>query len=100
MLNIQEKTSESKNLLFIAVNFIVFMFWFSTKAIDIYEFVVLGALYEMFSVFFLLLTFALPVFFIIRWVKNKNSSRIMNLVLLLFSVFNIAFMLCFPFLYT
>ena len=99
MLSIQNKSSKSKYLLFWAVNVIVFMFWLCTKVIDIYKFIVLGALYEMSSVFFLLLTFALPVIFIIRWFKNKRGSGIRHLTLVLFSVFNMVFMMCFPLLY-
>lgn len=74
----------------------LFAYWLVSKFINISENHLAGALYEMSSLLFVVLTIAVPVFIIVYWFKNKailNKKDNIRLSLdLVFAIINIIMM--------
>lgn len=53
------------------ISVILLLYWFMTKTINIYDYAVLGAIYELTSLLAVAATFLLPIFSIVVWGKSK-----------------------------
>ncbi|WP_121666061.1 hypothetical protein [Mesonia aquimarina] len=56
------------------VSVILLLYWLVTKTINIYDYVVLGAIYELTSLIAVAATFLLPIFSLVIWGKSKFSK--------------------------
>jgi len=65
--------STAKFILLLSV--LVLVYWVLVTSIDVYEYIVVGAIYEILWLPFLVLLFTLPILNIVMFVKNKFSLK-------------------------
>ena len=61
--------------IFFLLSLIVFLFWLLAGVINVYHFSVVGAIFEILWLPVIAITFGLPVFSFIYWVKKKFNLR-------------------------
>ena len=85
-----------QSVIVFASSLVVALFWISVQFINVYDEPVIGALYEFLSVLMLLALFGLPVFSLVKCIRNKFNPRSLYLysfmvslttIFLLFTVF-------------
>src|SRR5690606_481528 len=89
---------KSKPLLYISIALL--LFWLSTKIINIYNYPILGAIYEITALFALLTTYILPILILIFLFRSQPHNRKNYLAPLLLSIATILVLFLVPFLYT
>lgn len=65
--------STAKFILLLSV--LVLVYWVLVTSIDVYEYIVVGAIYEILWLPFLVLLYTLPLLNIVMFVKNKFSLK-------------------------
>lgn len=56
------------------------VFWLTVQWVDVYQWKIIGAVYELMALFMLLLFAVLFVLSIVQWVKQKTSIRSLSLL--------------------
>lgn len=75
------KNNKSSKLYFL-LSLIVFIFWLLSRVINVYQFALVGAIFEILWLPVILLTFVLPVLSLISWSKEKFILRSLHLLTL------------------
>ncbi len=88
---------QSKILLYISC--FILVYWFLTKLIDLYDYAIIGAIYELTALIFLFATFLMPILALVFWIKSKFSTKIKIISPVIISIISILVMIYFPFLY-
>lgn len=65
----------TKTIIVLAAMLLVAAFWFGGNAVNVYENAVVGALFEILWLPFILLTIGTPVIAIVFWVQRKFSWK-------------------------
>ena len=86
------KNSRMSKILFI-LSIIIFAFWFVGKVIDVYQFAVVGAIFESLWLFMLLGLFLLPILSLIFLIKEKFNFRTLYLYTIIIAATNILLMI-------
>src|SRR5690606_32400403 len=86
---------KSKSLLYISIALL--LYWLSTKIINIYNYPILGAIYEITALFALLTTYILPIFVLIFLFRSQPHNRKNYLAPLLLSIATILVLFLVPF---
>lgn len=84
----------------ITVSFIILIYWIMTKIIDVYKYPILGAVYEITSLIFLILTFVVCILTIVFWAKNKFSIDKYYILPVIISISSILVLFFLPFFYS
>ena len=66
---------KTKDLLLLALTFLVLLFWFLSNTFDVYEYAIVGAVFEMVSLQMILLLLVIPIISMIFWAKSKWSLK-------------------------
>lgn len=66
---------EKQSKIILVLSLLVLAYWVITSLIDVYQYPVVGAIYELLWFPFLILFFALPVINLVLFVKNKFSLK-------------------------
>lgn len=80
---------EKKSRIILVLSFLVLVYWVIASSVDVYQYVVVGAIYELLWFPFLLLFFALPIINLVMFVKNKFSLKKLWLYALLINGFTV-----------
>ena len=75
------KSTASKIIFFLSI--IVCIIWFLSKAINVYHFLLVGAIFEILWLPVIAMIFILPVLALLYWIKDKFNFRSLNLYSLL-----------------
>lgn len=84
----------------ISVSIVILIYWIMAKIIDVYKYPVLGAVYEITSLIFLILTFVVCVITIVFWVKNKFSLNKYYILPVIISIISILVLFFLHFFYS
>ena len=71
------------------LSFFTSLFWILSFVINVYDFAIVGAIFELLWMFAVLLTIALPIVAFIGWMKEKfrlKSSYLVSILMLLLTV--------------
>jgi len=93
------KVAQNKKyaLVFLIIALTVSFYWIAVHSINVYDNVVLGAVYEMTALLTLVVTFVLPVFILVLAISNKFRLHpvyyvalgiLLITILLMFTVFS------------
>jgi hypothetical protein len=77
------------NIIALALSIIIPLTWYLGKSIDVYQFKLVGAFFEIIWLPMFAILFALPVISFVFWLKNKFSLRSLYFYSLLLSVISI-----------
>lgn len=90
--------NDSRFLNIIAI--VLMCFWLTTKLVNVYNYPLFGAIYELSALLFLIATCLMPIVVLVFLIKAPLVSRNKYLVPLLLSIVVVLVMIFFPFLYT
>ncbi len=76
------------NLWVLISSIVILLYWVLVTSIDVYQYVLLGVIYELLWLPFLIGLFAIPIIAIILWVKDGFSLRSYNFYALIISACN------------
>lgn len=85
-----KNTRTSKIILLLSIG--VFMFWLLSRAINVYDFPVAGAIFEILWLPLIALILALPIFSLIYWIQERFNLRSFYLYALLIAIITILLM--------
>ena len=89
----QTTSSTSRiNKLILLLSIIVFLYWFLSRTINVYQYAIVGAIFEILWLPVLVFTFLLPVLVLWLWHKEHFAFRSLNPYSLLISVLTILVM--------
>ena len=71
IFNFLERTAK----FFLLLSALVLIYWVLVNSIDVYQYIVVGAIYEILWLPFLVLLYTLPILNIVMFVKNKFSLK-------------------------
>lgn len=90
---------EKQNPALLYISCVILVYWFLTKLINLYDYAVLGAIYEMTALIFVIATFLIPILTLIFWFKSKFSFKIKIILPVIISLISILVMIYVPFFY-
>ena len=73
--NVTHFTHSKKSTILFILSILVFIFWYLGKAINIYDFIVVGVLFELLWLPMISMLFLLPILSVFFWIKEKNTIR-------------------------
>lgn len=89
-----------KNKILLNISLALLCFWLLTKIVNLYDYPVLGAIYELTSLIALLCTFVMPIVVLIFLLRSERFNKKNYIAPLAISVLTILVMIFFPFFYT
>jgi len=78
---------------FFILSIVVFIFWISGQAIDVYRFAIVGTIYEFLWLLMLFILFVLPIISLILLIKGGFNLRSLYLYTIIIAVTNILLMI-------
>ncbi|WP_338732014.1 hypothetical protein [Mangrovimonas cancribranchiae] len=90
---------EKQNKILLYISCFILAYWFMTKLVNLYDYAVIGAIYELTAIIIVISTFLMPILALIFWIKSKFSTNIKILSPIIISIISILIMIYFPFLY-
>ncbi len=89
-----------KNKILLYISLALLCFWLLTKIINLYDYPVLSAIYELTSLIALLCTFVMPIVVLIFLLQSERFDKKNYIAPLAISILTILVMIFVPFFYT
>ena len=94
------KTTLMKNKILLYISLALLCFWLLTKIVNLYDYPVLSAIYELTSLIAVLSTFVMPIVVLIFLLRSERFNKKNYIAPLAISIFTILVMIFVPFFYT
>lgn len=89
-----------KNKILLYISLALLCFWLLTKIVNLYDYPVLGAIYELTSLIALLCTFVMPIVVLIFLMRSERFNKKIYIAPLAISIVTILVIIFVPFFYT
>ena len=89
-----------KNKILLYISLALLCFWLLTKIVNLYDYPVLSAIYELTSLIAVLSTFVMPIIVLIFLLRSERFNKKKYIAPLAISILTILVMIFVPFFYT